>query len=115
MFSPKRWPSGEHLIRVSLICKYRPHTLAPEKLLNAQLGPQMHAQESELKAQLEHMQSSNHELSDRIRNQRLEIDAILGQMRAGVEDMDAALASVTHDQLVELTHEAVRDDAAMSA
>ena len=71
---------------------YRPHTLSPDELLAAHLSPQLAPVQAALEAQLAETQERNAQLAETLRQQRDEVDRIIGAIQAGLADIEGANA-----------------------
>ncbi|KFA55848.1 hypothetical protein S40293_01950 [Stachybotrys chartarum IBT 40293] len=67
-----------------------PHLLPPSTILAAHRAPSLAAHQSQLNARLQTTQSRNAALFDEVRRQREEIDLLLAQLEAAVDDVKAA-------------------------
>jgi len=75
-------------------------------VLDAHLAPHLAAQQSQLNAKLQTVQSQNARLFDEIQAQRAEIEELLGAVERTLEDMDGASALL--DEVVEELAEETR-------
>ncbi|EHA53856.1 hypothetical protein MCOR27_008335 [Pyricularia oryzae] len=69
-----------------------PHLLPPEEVLAANLAPLLAAQQNQLNARLQTMQSHNAALFDEIQSQRAEAAALLAELDAACADVGGANA-----------------------
>ncbi|KAG6252352.1 hypothetical protein E4U24_000482 [Claviceps purpurea] len=69
-----------------------PHLLPPQDILAAHLSPRLAAHQSLLNARLQTTQAQNALLADHVRQQRQEMDELLGQLDRAVEDVRGANA-----------------------
>ncbi|KAG6272624.1 hypothetical protein E4U47_002410 [Claviceps purpurea] len=69
-----------------------PHLLPPQDILAAHLSPRLAAHHSLLNARLQTTQAQNALLADHVRQQRQEMDELLGQLDRAVEDVRGANA-----------------------
>ncbi|KAK0621451.1 hypothetical protein B0T17DRAFT_508800 [Bombardia bombarda] len=67
-----------------------PHTLPAPVVLAAHLAPHLASQQSQLNAKLQNVQAHNARLSDEIRAQRAEMEALLAAVEKVVADVDGA-------------------------
>ncbi|KAG6201129.1 hypothetical protein E4U10_000383 [Claviceps purpurea] len=67
-----------------------PHLLPPQDILAAHLSPRLAAHQSLLNARLQTTQAQNALLADHVRQQRQEMDELLGQLDRAVEDVRGA-------------------------
>ncbi|KAK3333092.1 Nnf1-domain-containing protein [Cercophora scortea] len=67
-----------------------PHTLPATAVQAAHLAPHLASQQSQLNAKLQNVQAHNARLFDDIRQQRAELEALLGAVEAAVADMEGA-------------------------
>lgn len=82
-------------------------------MLDAHLAPHLAAQQSQLNAKLQTVQSQNTRLFDEIQAQRAEIEELLGAVERTLEDMDGASA-LLDDVVEELAEETRTAEVEMS-
>lgn len=68
----------------------RPHLLPADQILAAHLAPHLAAQQSQLNARLQTMQSHNANLFQEIQGQRAEVDSLLEALEKVLTDVDGA-------------------------
>ena len=74
---------------------YSLHTLGPNELYQAHLGPHLCHAQSSLDAKLEAVQLQNAQLGETIELQRQEIQQLLSSLEAVIRDIEAAVVATT--------------------
>ncbi|TLS29805.1 hypothetical protein PpBr36_00338 [Pyricularia pennisetigena] len=87
-----RAPNSLRSVQQRVVGLLPPHLLPPEDVLAANLAPLLTAQQNQLNARLQTMQSHNAALFDEIQTQRAEAAALLAELEAACADVSGANA-----------------------
>ncbi|KAK5126624.1 hypothetical protein LTR85_009558 [Meristemomyces frigidus] len=86
-----------------------PHTLPAQQLYLSHLAPTLSAHSTEMKARQSALQAENADILARVLQQRKEISALVQGLENVVADLDASVAALHPEDLVDVLREEARD------